>query len=30
MYFLPKWDKFLIDRVNELSDNKILSFKYND
>jgi len=22
MYFLPKWDKFLIDRVNELSDNK--------
>ena len=22
MYFLPKWDKFLIDRVNELSDKK--------
>ena len=22
MYFLPKWDKFLIDRVNELGDNK--------
>ena len=22
MYFLPKWDQILIDRVNELSDNK--------